>query len=99
MLENFAAWLNKAATNPALQGKDFRVLLILLSESDKYLNSEITQADIARRLQNKPQNILRSINNLEAQGIIKRLKINRKTYGFKLIIATPGELEDEQSAS
>ncbi|MDJ0718054.1 MAG: winged helix-turn-helix domain-containing protein [Prochloraceae cyanobacterium] len=77
-----------AATNKALLGADLRVLLVLLSESDEYFNSSITQTEIARRLKNNPQQVNRSIQKLETNGIIKRLKINHLTYGFKLTIST-----------
>jgi len=87
VLNLFADWLNKAATNKAIQGSDLRVLMILLSSADEYANSEISQVEIARRLDIKSQNVTKSITALENQGIIKRLKINRKTYGFKLKIS------------
>ncbi|MDJ0718733.1 MAG: winged helix-turn-helix domain-containing protein [Prochloraceae cyanobacterium] len=88
MRDDFANWLNFAAANKALQGADLRVLLVLLSDSDQYFNSSITQTEIARRLKNNPQQVNRSIQNLETNGIIKRLKINHLTYGFKLAIST-----------
>ena len=81
---NFTNWLTEIAGNKAIKGNDLRVFLVLLGQADTHRNSEITQVEIAKKLKIKPQQVNRSIQNLEENGVIKRLKINRLTYGFKL---------------
>jgi len=81
---NFAKWLNRIAGNKEIKGNDLRVFLVLLGAADSYRNSEISQVEIAKILNVLPQQVNRSIQNLEKNGVIKRLQINRLTYGFKL---------------
>ncbi len=77
-------WLNALAHNRNLTGEDFRVMLFLMANVN-YTVAEISQAEIARELELKPQNVSRAVKKLEANKVLVRAKKAGRVYAFRFI--------------
>ena len=76
--------LELLATDRELTGENYRVLLLLLSRLDFENWIQVTQSEIAEKLQMKKQNVSRAILLLEEKGIILRGSKIGRSYAFRL---------------
>jgi len=76
--------LELLATDKELTGENYRVLLFLLSRLDFENWIQITQSEIAEKLDLKKQNVSRAISLLNSKGILLRGPKVGRSYAFRL---------------
>ncbi len=76
--------LELLATDKELTGENYRVLLLLLSRLDFENWIQITQSEIAEKLDMRKQNVSRAISLLELKGILLRGPKVGRSYAFRL---------------
>ena len=76
--------LELLATDKELTGENYRVLLLLLSRLDFENWIQITQSEIAEKLDMKKQNVSRAISTLDSKGILLRGPKVGRSYSFRL---------------
>ncbi len=84
MIYNLKDWLTAIASNKNLRGEDYKVMLLLLANVD-YIITEISQAEIAQKLDMKLPNVCRAIKRLEKEKIIEKRQIGGKLCGYKFL--------------
>ncbi len=84
MIINLEKWLTAIASNENLRGEDYKVMLLLLANVD-YIITEISQAEIAEKLNMKVPNVCRAIKRLEGEKIIEKRYIGSLLCGYKFL--------------
>ncbi len=74
-------WLEDIANNRELKGQDLRVLLVLIANID-YLNVDISQVEIGKKLSIKKQSVNKSIQKLQKLGLIEKRFLSGKLVGY-----------------
>ena len=74
-------WLEDIANNRELKGQDLRVLLVLIANID-YLNVDISQVEIGKKLKIKKQSVNKSIQKLQKLGLIEKRFLSGKLVGY-----------------
>ena len=79
-------WLEAIAKNKRLRGEDLRILILLIASTDKgkYIEIELSQAEIAKKLEIQPSGVCRSIKRLVNEKIINKKTIGGKLVGYEL---------------
>ena len=76
--------LELLATDKEIKGETYRVLFFICARLDFENWIQITQKEIAERLEMKKQNVSKAISLLETKGIIFRGPRIGKSYAFRL---------------
>ena len=77
-------WLEDIANNLELKGQDLRVLLVLIANID-YLNVDISQVEIGKKLKIKKQSVNKSIQKLQKLGLIEKRFLSGKLVGYTFV--------------
>lgn len=79
-------WLEAIAKNKKLRGEDLRILILLiaLTEKGKFIEIELSQAEIAKMLNIQASAACRSIKRLVTEKIINKKVIGGKLVGYEL---------------
>lgn len=88
MTDDIMSWekgLLTIAGDRDVTGEMLRVLLVLLAKVEVGSSTLITQAEIARILGMKRQNVSKAINRLVAKGIISKRIESGKILGYRVV--------------
>ena len=79
-------WLETTAKNKKLRGGDLRILILLIAKTEKgkFIEIELSQAEIAKILNLQASAVCRSIARLVTEKIIKKKIIGGKLVGYQL---------------
>jgi len=84
MSQVYQDWLEAIALDKEIRGKDLRVLMLLLSTAEGS-STEISQAEISKKLGMKSSNVSRAISNLCSRGVIEKKRQGGKIIGYRLV--------------
>ena len=79
-------WLEAIAKNKKLRGEDLRILILLIAKTEKgkFIEIELSQAEIALMLNIQASAVCRSISRLVTEKIINKKTIGGKLVGYEL---------------
>lgn len=80
--EKYREWLEAIAANKDLRGEDLRVFLLLLANAT-HSSVDLTQNEMASRLQLSKTRISRAIKRLFLKGIITKNQLNRNPIVYR----------------